>query len=210
MNVEPNYAAERLRFRERYRTLGDDDLARLALDDDLIPAAREAITDELEARGLRDLSPLKKRFKEDAALAIRDGLTAFVPASARPTPRKEDQYLGLTGLAMFGLVGLHKWLLGDATTWRKEGTLVTWLFLALLVSWDPMVRAVRGQASGRLVFWLILGWMYVATMAAVLAVPALGRVVSGLNPLLVLAAFAAPLIVLEVHRASRRFASRNR
>jgi hypothetical protein len=56
MDIEPNLSAESLRFREHYRTLTDDDLVHLGIDQDLIPAAREVITDELEARGLQDLS----------------------------------------------------------------------------------------------------------------------------------------------------------
>jgi hypothetical protein len=43
-----------------------------------------------------------------------------------------------------------------------------------------------------------------------LAVPAIGRVVSGFNPVLVIAIIASPAIVLGVHRAVRRFASRSR
>jgi len=132
-----------------------------------------------------------------------------LPSGALPTEEKHHQLLGLTGLVMFGLIGVHKWLLGDATTWRKEATLAVWLFLALVFTWDPTVRIVKGQASGKLVFWLILGWLYFATTAAPLAVPALGKVVSGFNPLLVAAIIASPAIVLGVHRAVRRFASRS-
>jgi hypothetical protein len=68
MNAEPKCSAESLQFREHYRNLVDDDLARLAMDTNLIPPAREAITDELEARGLRDLSSFKKRFEEDSVI----------------------------------------------------------------------------------------------------------------------------------------------
>ena len=210
MNIEPNYTVERLRFREHYRNLTDDDLARLAIDENLIPAARDAITQELDSRGLQDLSSLKNRFAEKAAVTKAEGAIAGLPLSALPTAQKDHQLLGLTGLVMFGLIGVHKWLVGDATTWRKEGTLAVWLFWALMLTWAPTVRFVKGQASGKLVFWLILGWLYVATTAAPLAVPALGRVVSGFNPVLVIAIIASPAIVLGVHRAVRRFASRSR
>jgi len=60
MDTEPNLSAESLRFREHYRTLTDDDLVHLAIDQDLIPAAREAIANELEARGLRDFHHSKR------------------------------------------------------------------------------------------------------------------------------------------------------
>jgi hypothetical protein len=209
MNSDSEDSTERLRYRERYSSMADDDLARLALDDNLIPAAREAIAKELEARGLRDLSPFKKRFDEDAALAIADGLTAFLPLNARPEPRKTDQYLGLTVLGMFGLVGLHKWLLGDATTWRKEEALAIWLFFALVFTWYPTAQVLKRHAARKLLFWLILGWLYVAVTAAPLLVPALGRVVGELNPFLVLAVFASPAIVLGVRRAVGHFARRS-
>lgn len=183
MTTEMNDTAERLQFRERYRIMTDDDLARLALYEDLIPAAREAITEELEARELRDLSSFQKQFEDDAILAKADGLSAFTPVKARPPVQKDlarnQQLLGLTGLLMFGLVGVHKWLLGDATTWRKEESLAVWLFFGLMLTWDPMVRVVRGQASIKLAVWLVLALLQIAMPAAVLAVPELGRLVSG-------------------------------
>ncbi len=109
---------------------------------------------------------------------------------------------------MFGLVGLHKWLLGDATTWRKEVTLALWLFYALKFTWDPAARVVKGQASTKLVFWLILGWLYFAAIAATLALPALGRFLAGLNTLLVVAALASPAIVIGILRVAGRLPSR--
>ena len=209
MNMKPNYTAERLRFREYYRSLTDNDLARLSMDENLVPAASDAITEELDARGL-DLSSYRSRFEEEVAAAKAAGVLGGVPSSALPTEQKgSHQLLGLAGLVMFGLVGVHKWLLGDATTWRKEGTLAVWLFWALVFTWDPTVRVIKGQASGKLVFWLILGWLYFAAIAATLAVPALGRLVAGLNPLLVVAAIASPATVIGVLRLARR-ASRAR
>lgn len=108
MNIEPNDTVERLRFRERYKSLPDDDLARLALYEDLTPAARDAITEELEARGLRDLSSFRKQFEEDAILAKAEGLSAFIPVSARPPIQKElarnQQLLGRTLFAAWGLL----------------------------------------------------------------------------------------------------------
>jgi hypothetical protein len=206
-NIEPNDTGERLRFREYYRNLTNDDLARLSLDENLVSAARDAITEELDARGL-DLSSSRDRFEEEVAAAKAAGVLGGVPSSALSTEQTgSHQLLGLAGLVMFGLVGVHKWLLGDATTWRKEATLAVWLFWALIFTWDPTVRLLKGQASARLVFWLILGWLYFAATAAALAVPALGRVVNGLNPLLVAAIVASPAIVLGLHRVVRRFAS---
>jgi len=206
MNIEPNHTAERLRFREYYRSLTDNDLARLSMDENLVPAAREAITEELDARGL-DLSSHRNRFEEEVAAAKAAGVLGGVPSSALATKQQgSHQLLGLGGIVMFGLVGIHKWLLGDATTWRKEGTLAVWLFWALMFTWDPAVRVVKGQASGKILFWLILGWLYFGAIAATLAVPALGKVVAGLNPLLVVAAFASPAIVIGVLRVVRRFA----
>jgi hypothetical protein len=104
MSTETNDPAERLQFRERYRTMTDDDLARLALYEDLMPAAREAITEELQARGLRDLSSFQKQFEEDAIFAKAEGLSAFTPVKARPPVQKDSarnqRLLGLAGLVM--------------------------------------------------------------------------------------------------------------
>jgi hypothetical protein len=208
MKTEPDYTGERLRFGEYYKSLTDNDLARLSMDENLVPAARDAITEELNARGL-DLSSYRNRFEEEVAAAKAAGVLGGVPSSALATEQKgSHQLLGLAGLVMFGLIGVHKWLLGDATTWRKEGTLAVWLFWALIFTWDPTVRLLKGQASRRLVLWLALGWLYFATIAAALAVPALSRIVSGLNPLLVAATLASPAIVLGFHRLVSRFASR--
>jgi hypothetical protein len=197
MTIEPDHTAERLRFRERYGNLTDDDLVHVAMDENLTPAAREAMAEELDARGLRGhLSSVRNRLEEEAR--------------ALPKEQKDHQLFGLAGLVMFGLVGVHKWVLGDATTWRKEGALALWLFWALIFTWDPAVRLVAGQASGKLVFWLVLGWLYFAAITAALAVPALGRVVSDFNPLLVLAVIASPAIVVGAQRLLRRFANRSR
>jgi hypothetical protein len=69
---------------------------------------------------------------------------------------------------------------------------------------------VTGQASGKFVFWLVLGWLYFASITAVLAVPGLGRVVSDFSPLLILAVIASPAIVVGAQKLVRRFASCNR
>jgi hypothetical protein len=170
MDIEPNLSGESLRFREHYRTLTDDDLVHLAIDRDLIPAAREAISDELAARGLRDLSTFKKRFDEDAANAAEarnaDLLPVFGPSRALMADGQNRQYFGFTCLVIIGLIGLHKWLLGDATTWRKEETLFLWLFFALIFIWDPIVEVFKGRASGKRVWWLVLGLTYIVVTAA--------------------------------------------
>jgi hypothetical protein len=167
------------------------------MNENLLLAAREAITEELNARGLRDhLAFLRNRLEEEAR--------------ALPKEQKDHQLFGLIGLVMFGLVGVHKWLLGDATTWRKELTLALWLFWGLTFTWDPTIRLVKGQGSGKLVFWLVLGWLYFASIGAAMAIPALGRVVSDFHPLLIAAVIASPAIVLGAKRLVRRFASRSR
>jgi hypothetical protein len=201
MNTESNYTGERLRFREYYRNLTDNDLARLSTDENLVPAARDAITEELDSRGL-ELSSCRSRFDEEVAAAKAAGILGGVPSSALATEEKgSHRLLGLAGLAMFGLIGVHKRLLGDATTWRKGTAPAVWLFWALMFTWDPAVRVVKGQASWKVVFWLILGWLYVAAIAMPLAVPAVGRVVADLSPLLIGAAVASPAIVMGLLRS---------
>lgn len=44
------------------------------MDENVVPAAREAMTEELEARRLRDRSSFEKRFQEDAIVTKADGL----------------------------------------------------------------------------------------------------------------------------------------
>ena len=204
MSNEPNHTVERLRFREHYRSLTDDDLARLSMDENLVPAAREEITEELQVRGLGDLSAFRKRFAEEATVSRSEGFIGVLPRE-----QKDLQLFGATVLVMFGLVGVHKWLLGDATTWRKEESLALWLFFALMFTWEPVIRLIKRQASGKSVVWLMLGLLYFAVNTAPLAVPALGRLVNGFNPLLVIATIASPAIVLGLRWALRRFASRS-
>jgi hypothetical protein len=175
----------------------------------LIPAAREAITDELEARGLRDLSSFKKRFEDDAAnVRTASLLPVFAPSRVLLADAKSRQYFGFTGLVILGLIGLHKWLLGDATTWRKEEALFIWLFFALILTWDPIVEVLKERASGKLMWWLMLGLMYIVLTATALAVPAVGRVVATFNPLVVAAIFASPAIVIAIRKGARSIAAR--
>lgn len=208
MSTGTNDTGERLRFRERYATMSEDDLVRLAMDENLIPAAREAMTEEVEARGLRDLSSFKKRFEEDSFVTEADRLSAFIPASA--LSQKGHRFLVLTILLMLGLLGVHKWLLGDATTWRNEEVLAVWLFLGLMLTWEPMVCVVKGQASGGLLFWLALVSLQFAMLAAVFAVPAFGRFVSGFNPPLAVTILSSPAILLLIDRIAKRIARRSR
>lgn len=53
-----------LRFRDRYSQLPDDELARIALSGQLVPEAREALTAELQKRGISDLSGYKRDLEE--------------------------------------------------------------------------------------------------------------------------------------------------
>lgn len=122
---------------------------------------------------------------------------------------KHRQYFGFTGLVIIGLIGLHKWLLSDATTWRKEETRFLWLFFALIFTWDPIVEVLKGRAFGKLVWWLILGLIYIAVTAAAMAVPAVGRVVATFNPLVVAAIVVSPAIVLAIGKGVRRFPARS-
>jgi hypothetical protein len=58
---------DRLQFGEVYSRLANDDLARIALANHLVPEAQEALTVELQRRGLVDLSRYKGAQKETAA-----------------------------------------------------------------------------------------------------------------------------------------------
>lgn len=68
MNDKPQFAA-------RYSRLADDELARIALSDFLLPEAHEALRNELLKRGLTDLSEYKKALEEaKAASSIENQL----------------------------------------------------------------------------------------------------------------------------------------
>lgn len=57
---------DKLKFAEVYRGLADDELARLALSNQLVPEAQEALTVELEKRRITDLSEYKHTLEEAA------------------------------------------------------------------------------------------------------------------------------------------------
>jgi len=209
LNTEPELSPKSLQFREHYRTLTDDELVHFAIDRDLIPAAREAITAELEARGLRDLSSFKKRFEEDAVNARTAALLPlFAPSRLLLADPKSLEYFGFTVVVTLGLICLHKWLLGDATTWRKEEALFMWLFFAIIFTWDPIVEVLKGRATGKLMWWLMLGLMYIGLITTVFAVPSVGRVVSTFNPLVVWLVFVSPAIVIAIRKLARSTAQR--
>lgn len=96
MSNEPNHTVERLRFREHYRSLTDDDLARLSMDENLVPAARQEITEELQVRGLRDLSSFRKRFAEEATVSGSEGFIGVLPRE-----QKDLQLFGATVLRVW-------------------------------------------------------------------------------------------------------------
>jgi hypothetical protein len=58
---------DRLQFADFYSRLADDELARVALSNHLVPEAQEALTVELQKRGLTDLSEYKRALEEAAA-----------------------------------------------------------------------------------------------------------------------------------------------
>jgi hypothetical protein len=59
--------SDRQQFREYYGRLADDELARIALSNHLVPEAQEALTDEMQKRGLTDLTEYKRALDEAAA-----------------------------------------------------------------------------------------------------------------------------------------------
>ena len=65
-------------FREYYASLPEDQFQMVALRPDLLPEAREAVTEELEARGLTaaDLKAFRRQMRRDAALAKRSEYVA--------------------------------------------------------------------------------------------------------------------------------------
>ena len=58
--------SDKSQFREYYSGLADDELARIALSNHLVPEAQELLTDELQKRGLTDLREYKRALEEAA------------------------------------------------------------------------------------------------------------------------------------------------
>lgn len=61
---------DRPQFAEVYSRLADDELARVALSGNLVPEAQEALTVELDKRGLADLSQYKHTLEEAAGASL--------------------------------------------------------------------------------------------------------------------------------------------
>jgi hypothetical protein len=53
-------------FRERYSRMADDELARIALESELVPEAQKTLKEELQKRGLSDLSKYEAALKQAA------------------------------------------------------------------------------------------------------------------------------------------------
>lgn len=77
-----------LRFAEVYSRLADDELARVALSGHLVPEAQEALTVELEKRGLTDLSQYKRAPDQAAGIsALARGLQFQAGAKQKSSDR---------------------------------------------------------------------------------------------------------------------------
>jgi len=77
---------DRLQFAELYSRLADDELARIALENQLVPEAHEALAVELQKRGLNDLSEYKRNFEEAAA-------ASSVETGQAPIERPREEWL---------------------------------------------------------------------------------------------------------------------
>ncbi len=56
-------------FQDHYKQLPDDQLQLLALRDDLLPEAKDALTKELHVRGLTDLEGFRRTVQQNRAIA---------------------------------------------------------------------------------------------------------------------------------------------
>jgi hypothetical protein len=94
---------QELKFREYYCHLADDELARIALTDDLVPEARHALSEELQKRGLTDLSDYKKALDQAAAHRKEEAQRSLYVLKAK------------VAVIVFGYPAI--WLLYHATGW---------------------------------------------------------------------------------------------
>jgi hypothetical protein len=98
---------DRLKFAEVYSGLADDELARLALSDHLVPEAQEALTVELEKRRIADLSEYKHRLEE---AAVASCLRRELELQARPKSPSRDGVLVFAAWALAILLPLQFFL----------------------------------------------------------------------------------------------------
>jgi hypothetical protein len=92
-----------LRFREYYGHLADDELARIALTDELVPEAQQALKEELQKRGLTDLSEYKRALEQAAAY--------------RKEEAQQTLYVLKAKVAIIVFVYPTIWLIYHATGW---------------------------------------------------------------------------------------------
>jgi hypothetical protein len=130
---------QELQFREYYGHLADDELARIALTDELVPEARQALKEELQKRGLTDLSEYKTAVDQAAADRREEAKGA-----------REDFKLHIAALVFMyvsvrllyyatGWLGIHN---GDA---RAVITIV--LSAGSLVGFAALWRRIRDRAK---------------------------------------------------------------
>jgi hypothetical protein len=112
---------DRQRFADLYGRLADDELARIALSNNLVPEAQEALTVELQKRGLNDLSEYK-RLLEDAA-------TSSFPESPSIDKTRENWIFVFAAWVLAGYLPPAVWLTPlDASMARR-----LWFVAALYI-----------------------------------------------------------------------------
>jgi hypothetical protein len=75
---------DRLQFAEVYSRLADDELARIALSNHLVPEAQEALTVEIQKRGL-DLNEHKRALEKAAAVPVLERELALQARLVQPS-----------------------------------------------------------------------------------------------------------------------------
>jgi hypothetical protein len=101
-NADGNMFQE-LRFREYYGHLADDELARIALrTDELIPEALQALKEELQKRGLADLSECKRVLDQALQPPPNRGLSTALEEFAAI----ERRYRQIGYIPFFGIVAI--------------------------------------------------------------------------------------------------------
>jgi hypothetical protein len=151
-----------LRFNGVYRRLMDDELARVALEGNLVPEAREALTIELQKRGLTDLSEYENNLAQAAAVSSFENQLAIQAQMKR-------QLLSwlLTFFAwVMALFVPFAWLISPNRTDNFEVSLMGGAFVAFSCYLGIRSRATGSQWGYRLRFLLPLILLGVSTVVA--------------------------------------------
>jgi hypothetical protein len=159
-----------LQYREYYRHLADDELARIALESELVPEARQALTEELRNRGMTDLSEYKKALHQ-AAIDRSPGRQMQIQAQMQ----QQIHEWTFVVLAWFCSMLAPLCVLGPASRQSVQGSAITFAVLAAFIGFSCYL-GIRARCQGsrigyRLKSVIPLALLGISTIAVVVLNP---------------------------------------